>query len=223
MLPQRYGAGRTAMYPIRGIDEPGLLTEPGLGMPTMATMHRHRFTVDEYYRMAEAGILSHDARVELVDGEIIEMSPIGRLHASRTMYLNAVFSARLGGRSTVSVQNPVRLSSRSEPQPDLALLRPRSDFYASGHPGPGDTLLVIEIADSSLVTDRDVKTPLYARAGIPETWVLNLVADTLEVYRQPSADGYRDVRILRSGDTVSPEAFPDVVLSAADILGLTPD
>jgi Uma2 family endonuclease len=136
------------------------------------------------------------------------------------MYLNSVFSARLGNRSTVSVQNPIRVSPSSEPQPDLALLRPRADFYASGHPSPADVLLVVEIADSSLVTDRDVKTPLYARAQIRETWVLNLVSDTLEIYRQPSPDGYREVSILRDGDTVSPEAFPDVVLSVAAILGL---
>jgi Uma2 family endonuclease len=182
-------------------------------------LKRRRFTVDEYYRMAEAGILTADDRVELLEGEIVEMSPIGSHHAGQVKRLNAVFTTRLGPRAIVSVQDPVRLSRHSEPQPDLALLRPREDFYRRSHPEPSDVLVLIEVMDTTVEVDRRVKVPLYARSVIPETWLVDVNADRIEMYRSPSADGYRDVRIARRGESLAIEALPDLVLSVDDLLG----
>lgn len=182
-------------------------------------LKRRLFTVDEYYRMAAAGILTEDDRVELLEGEIVEMTPIAPRHAGAVKRLNSLFAARLGTRAIVSVQDPVRLSAESEPQPDLALLRPRRDFYRSSHPGPGDVLLIIEVADASVEGDHRVKVPLYAKAGIPEVWLFDVNADRIEVYRTPTPDGYRDVRILRHGESLAPEAFADLALTVDDLLG----
>jgi Uma2 family endonuclease len=182
-------------------------------------LKRRRFTVDEYYRMAEAGILTEDDRVELIEGEIVEMSPIGSHHASQVKRLNALFTARLGPRAIVSVQDPVRLSRHSEPQPDLALLKPREDFYRRSHPDPGDVLVLIEVMDTTIEMDRRVKLPLYARSGIAETWLVDVNADRIEVYRSPSVDGYRDVRIFRRGESVGLEVFPDITFTVDDLLG----
>jgi Uma2 family endonuclease len=135
---------------------------------------RRLFTVAEYHKMAEAGILSEDDRVELLEGEIVAMSPIGSRHAGLVNRLNRLFSQRAGDQVVVSVQNPVRLGGYSEPQPDLALLRPRADFYTSSHPGPEDVLLAVEVAETSAAVDREVKVPLYARFGVPEVWLVDL-------------------------------------------------
>jgi Uma2 family endonuclease len=180
----------------------------------------HRFTVDEYHRMGEAGIFSEDDRVELLAGEIVEMSPIGPLHAATVDRLNALFSSRLGGEVIVRVQNPLLLRTEdSEPQPDVVLLRPRPDFYARSHPEASDVYLVIEVADTSVVTDREVKFPIYARAGVPETWLLDMATQRLEVHRQPTPDGYQDVRSLQRGESVAPQAFPQLVLTVDALLG----
>lgn len=183
------------------------------------TVPRRRFTVDEYYCMAKAGILHEDDHIELLGGEIIEMSPIGDRHVGCVMRSNALFSARLVGRALVSIQSPVRLSSGSEPEPDIALLRPREDFYSSGKPGPQDVLLLIEVADTSLAYDRDVKLLFYAEAGIPEVWIVDLNAARILVYREPRPDGYRQMTIVGPEETLSPIAFPDLVLTAGEILG----
>jgi Uma2 family endonuclease len=180
---------------------------------------RRRFTIEEYYLMAKAGILGEDDRVELIDGEIVEMPPIGIPHASHVDRLNRLFTLRLGESAIVRVQNPVRLSEHSEPQPDIALLRPRDDFYTSAHPGPQDVLLVIEIADTSIDYDRQVKAPLYARAGIPEYWLVDLTGQRIEVYRDPAAGEYRQVRLVRRSERLAPEALPLLELSSSDILG----
>ena len=187
----------------------------------MAVMlKRYRFTVDEYDRMAAAGVLTQCDRVELLDGEIVEMSPIGDRHASVVARISSVFGERLRGRSIVWPQNPVGLRVvRSVPQPDVTLLRPRNDFYASGRPGPDDALLVIEVMDTSAETDRSVKLPLYARAGIAEVWLADLGADSLEVYRRPTAAGYSDARVLRRGEQIIPQAFPDLTLTVDELLG----
>lgn len=182
-------------------------------------LKRRRFTVDDYYRMAEVGILTEDDRVELLDGEIVQMSPIGSDHAGHVKRLNALFTSRLGARVVVSVQDPVRLSSHSEPQPDLTLLRPRADFYTRAHPQPDDVLLLIEVADTSVETDRRVKMPLYARAGLREVWLVDLTADRVEVYRKPAADGYRASRTLARGEGLSPQAFSELALGVDDLLG----
>ncbi len=148
------------------------------------------FTVDEYYAMAQAGILGEDDRVELIAGEIVVMSPIGSRHAGCLNRLNELLVPAARRRAIVAPQNPLRLNDSSEPQPDIALLRWRDDSYASRHPGPQDALLVIELADSSLDFDRGAKLALYARNGIAEVWVVNLRADSVEVYRSPGLDGY---------------------------------
>ena len=180
----------------------------------------HRFTVDEYHRMGEVGIFSEDDRVELLAGEIVEMSPIGPLHTGTVSRLNALFSSRLGTEVIVSVQNPLLLRTEdSEPQPDVVLLRPRPDFYTRSHPEVQDVYLVIEVADTSVVTDREVKLPIYARAGVPEAWLLDMSMQRLEVHRHPTPDGYQDVRSLQRGESVAPQAFPVLVLTVDTLLG----
>ncbi|SRR5579884_1618999 len=180
---------------------------------------RRRFTVDEYHRMARAGILGEDDRVELIDGEIIEMAPIGRRHAGCVKCSNWLFGQGLGDRAIVSVQDPVRLTEHNEPQPDIALLRPRPDFYSGAHPGPADILLIVEVAATSAVLDRRVKLPLYTGSGIPEVWLVDLGKETIRAYRDPSPDGYRTARTFRRGERLSPLAFPDLQLAVAEILG----
>ena len=182
-------------------------------------LKRRRFTVDEYHRMAEAGILTAGERVELLEGEVVEMAPVGTRHAGQVNRLNALFAVRLGSRVVVSVQSPLRLSAASEPQPDFAVLRPRSDSYKHSHPDPGDVLVLVEVVDTAGEIERQVKAPLYARAGIRETWVVDVSADRLEVYRRPAPGGYGDVRILRRGEALAIEALPALTLSVADLLG----
>ena len=155
----------------------------------LAAKHR-RFTVDDYHRMAQAGIFGEDDRVELIDGEIVEMTPIGSRHAACVGKLTQILVGRCAGRAIVWIQNPVRLSGESEPQPDVALLRPRTDFYASEPPGPPDVLLVIEVADTSLLYDRDFKAARYARGGIPEVWVVDLEGEQVHVFRDLKAGTY---------------------------------
>lgn len=176
------------------------------------------FTVDEYHRMVEAGILGEDDRVELIEGEVVQMTPIGSRHAACVAKLTALFS-RVQDRAIVWVQNPIRLGRHSEPQPDVALLKPRADFYAQAHPGPGDVLLVVEVAETSAAYDRELKVPLYARNGVAEVWLVDLAEERVEVYRQPAPRGYQDVRRLRRGERVAPQAFPDVGLTVDDIVG----
>jgi len=170
--------------------------------------------------MAETGILPPDARVELLDGKIIDMSPIGPFHGGITKRLIRLFSGLAEGRWMVSAQDPVRLGDYSEPQPDLMLLKPEPDDYTSRHPVAADVFLLIEIADTSLKLDRQQKLPAYARAGICEVWLLNLPAKAIEVYREPHFDSYGSKQLLRSGDKASPLAFPDAVIDVALLLKL---
>lgn len=187
----------------------------------MAVLPRaRRFTVDEYERMVHAGVFASDDRVELIEGEIIEMTPIGDPHASVVDRLNALLSRRLGDRVIVRVQGPVRfVALRSRPQPDLALLRPRADYYATGAPAAGEIVLLIEVMDTSVEYDRRRKAPLYARAGVSDLWLVDIPAGVVDVQREPGADGYRDVRTYRRGESLMPPAFPDVALAVDDILG----
>lgn len=178
-----------------------------------------RFTVDEYYRMAEAGILGEDDRVELLDGEIVEMSPIGNRHATCVRKLNGFFTEKLRGRAIVDVQDPVRLDSYSEPQPDVALLAWRDDWYAAAHPGPGDALLVVEVADTSAAWDRRRKVPLYARAGVAEVWVVDLAAGAVHAYRHPAGGAYAEAERLGPGERLAPAAFPDAAVEVSFLLG----
>jgi Uma2 family endonuclease len=180
---------------------------------------RRLFDVDEYHRMAEVGILTADERVELIDGEIIEMSPIGPPHWRCVVYLTEVFVRRLEGRAIVAPQLSVRLHRRSEPQPDVALLRPPLAKYGAAIPAPGDVLLVVEVADTSHYRDRVVKLPRYAASGVIEIWIVDLPAGVVDVYREPAATGYGISRRVERGAEVAPAAFPDVVLAVDDILG----
>ena len=179
---------------------------------------RRRFTAEEYHWMARVGILGEDDRVELVDGEIVEMTPIGHRHAACVNRLAELFSQTLGNAAIVSVQNPISLGQYSEPQPDLALLRRKPDFYSTGHPTPEDVFLLVEVADSSAEPDRRVKIPLYARGDVLEVWLVELDLETLTVYRDPSPDGYRTVRVVRRGEQVAAAAFPSHSLGLIDIL-----
>jgi Uma2 family endonuclease len=181
-------------------------------MATAPTLYR--FTVDEYHQMGEAGIFAEDARVELIDGQIVEMSPVGDAHVEAVNRCNRRFTIGLGDRAVVSPQNPVRLDRHNEPQPDLAVARPE----VVGAPRLGEVLLAIEVADSSLEYDRETKAPLYARAGVPETWILNVRDGQLEVYREPGPAGYARTYTRRPDQQVAAEAFPDLVLRVADLL-----
>ena len=185
----------------------------------MATIPRHRFTVDEYHRMGETGILDHEQRVELIEGEIVDMPPIGPRHMARLDRLTRLFVSGLADRAIVRVGGSIRLHLHSEPQPDLVLLRPRDDFYDDAYAGPEDTLLVIEVSDTTVQYDRHVKAPLYARSGIPEFWLVDLTAWAITVYRQPGPDGYQQTIVATGDDALSPLAFPDFTLTAAAILG----
>ena len=150
---------------------------------------RHLISVDAFHRMGETGILGPQDRVELIDGEIIDMSPIGVLHAAIVARLASHFSQRLGPMGVVWCQNPLRLDDISEPEPDIAILRPRADFYMTAHPGAADVLLVIEVADTSLAYDLGTKVPLYARHGIPEVWVIDAATRHTRVFRRPVGNG----------------------------------
>ncbi|HEV7516125.1 MAG TPA: Uma2 family endonuclease [Thermoanaerobaculia bacterium] len=181
-------------------------------------IQKRLFTCAEYETMLAAGILSEDDRVELIEGEILQMSPIGSPHAGCINRVNRVF-APLVGRTILSVQNPLRLNDLSEPQPDFVLLRPREDFYADSHPGPEDVLLLVEVADASLGFDRRVKAPLYALNGIAELWIVDLLGRAVEVYRHPSPRGYQEVRRYERGDLPGLLAFPDLSLTVEEVLG----
>ncbi len=180
------------------------------------SLQRRLFTADEFERMAEAGVFGEDERLELLGGEIVAMSPIGPRHAWCVKRLNRIFAA-LGERVVVSVQDPIRLDEWADPQPDLALLRP--GISEQRHPRPADVLLVVEVASSSVADDRDIKAPLYARARIDELWLVDLVADRLAVYRDPSPTGYRTIRVCGRSEQVSPLFAPDVMIDVDAILG----
>ncbi len=171
-----------------------------MGMP----LTRRSFTVDEYHRMAEAGILGEDDRVELIAGQVVALTPIGPGPGSCVNRLNALFAPLAGGGATLSVQNPLVLTEHEEPQPDSTVLRYRADGYRDRHPRAPDVLLVIEVAEASVESDRQTKVPLYARTGIPEAWLVNLPADAIECYREPGAGGYADIRRAKRGETLTP-------------------
>lgn len=176
------------------------------------------FTVDEYYRMAEVGILSPDERVELIDGVIVQMSPVGSRHAACVDNGMQLFVEAFRDVAQVRVQNPIRLGEHDEPEPDLALLRPKAGHYADGHPGPADVLLTVEVSDSSLEADRRVKMQRYALFGIPEAWLIDLVHNVVLVHTDPGPEGYRDVRVARGGERIAPAAFPDRSVAVDDLL-----
>ena len=194
--------------------------DKGNPKPAMSSQAARRyFTVDEYHRMGEAGILREDDRVELIEGEIITMSPIGSHHAACVKRLNEQLSRLLTGRALVGIQDPILLNDSSEPQPDLTILRRRDDFYAAAHPHATDVQLLIEVADTSITYDREGKLPIYARAGIPEVWIVNLSAEVVETYNEPLRGAYKNSHTFRRGESVTPLSFPDIAIPVANILG----
>lgn len=183
----------------------------------MATTLTHRFSVSDYFRMAESGILPSDGRVELIDGEIVDMSPIGPFHSGSVNKLARRFMGNEAGRWWVSIQAPLDLGKFDMPEPDVALLRPADDCYTNSHPVAADVFLLIEVSDSSLGFDRSVKLPLYAKHGIPEVWILNVPQRQLEVHRLPEAGEYREKDVFRSG-RVAPAAFPDAGIEVGELV-----
>jgi Uma2 family endonuclease len=168
----------------------------------------YRFTTTEYHRVGEAGALAEGRRTELLNGNIVEMSPINSPHAGTVKQLNRLLGKIFGERAIVSVQDPVQLDDYSEPEPDLAVLAYRADLYTQAHPRPHEVLLIIEVADASLEKDRQVKLPLYAAAGIPEVWIVNLPERQVEVYSQARQDGYADIHIYRPGEIIATKTVP---------------
>ena len=184
-----------------------------------AERRHHRFTVDKYYRMAEVGILRADVRTELVDGEILIMEERVPLLSGVMRRMNAVLLPRAGDGAIVGINQPVRLDNYTEPVADFAVLRPRADFYSEAHPGPEDVLLMIEVALASLDYDREVKAPLYAGAGIPEYWLVDLGGREVMVQRGPLDGRYSEVTTLGRGDTAALQSVPGLTLSVDEIFG----
>ena len=181
---------------------------------------RRRFTIEEYHRMGEAGILAHDERLELIAGHIVVREPVGSRQAGTVDRLTRLWTSRLGERAIVRVQNPVALPDEaSELQPDLMLLTPRADFYTGAHPTAPDVLLLIEVADTSLLLDRRVKMPLYARGGIREAWLCDLTTRRIDVHGDVTAGRYASVRTLTASQRLTVAAFPDITVTVAELLG----
>ena len=179
---------------------------------------RHSFTVDEFERMGEAGIFHPDARLELIEGEIFEMRPVSPPHAGAVNYLGMLFHRGIHDW-IVSIHNPVRLDDFSEPLPDIKLLRWRDDFYRNAHPTPADVLLVVEVADTTVESDRQVKIPLYARAGIPEVWLVNIPGERIEVYSDPEGETYRQVRRFGRGRRARSQTVEGFGVGVGEVLG----
>lgn len=180
---------------------------------------RRKFTVEQYHKMVDSGILKEDDRVELIRGEIIEMSPIGTKHSACVARLTRLFTVLLGTRAIVWAQNPIVLQNHSEPQPDVTLLKPRDDFYESAHPQPEDIYLLIEVADTTVKYDKEVKIPLYAEDGIIEVWLVDINEETVELYREPAANGYQNLRKFVVGENLSIGVFSDVNINVKEIFG----
>jgi Uma2 family endonuclease len=164
-------------------------------------------TVDDYQKMVEAGILTEDDRVELLEGKIIEMSPAGKRHVAMVIRLTTLFTRLLGEKAFISIQNPLTVDHYTMPEPDVAILKSRPDFYENALPQAADVLMVIEVADSSLDKDRRVKSPLYAAAGIPEYWIIDLERDEVEVCREPEGEDYRSRQVVRASDIIRLEEW----------------
>jgi Uma2 family endonuclease len=179
---------------------------------------RHRITVDEYHRMAEVGLLAPDARVELIEGEIIDMAPIGNRHMSVVDRLTRLFVLAAGEDAIVRVGGSVRLGRMSEPQPDLIILKPRADFYSDEFASGQETFLVIEVSDTSLRYDREIKMPLYARHGVPEAWIVNLQHELLLVFAEPADGAYRQHRVVERPGRMTLAAMPGLEVDLSSLL-----
>ncbi len=188
-------------------------------MTVVAPIVRRRFTVAEYERMAEAGVFGPDERIELLDGEVLEMAPIGPPHSSRIDRCNAYVGRAFGAGVIIRVQNPLHLSDLSMPEPDLTVLRHRDDFYGTRHPTVADVLLLIEVSDTSARFDREVKLPLYATAAVVEVWLLDVKARIVSVCTDLHEGTYRSIVQAGPGEVLRPIALPSAAIAAADLLG----
>ncbi|MBI2315731.1 MAG: Uma2 family endonuclease [Betaproteobacteria bacterium] len=186
-------------------------------MGALETAHRRKLSLEEFHRMGEAGILGEDDRIELIDGEMIEMAPIGAQHLAMVNRLSRMLNLAAGKDAIVSTQNPVALPPQNEPQPDVALLRPRADDYRARLPTAADVLLIIEIADTTLVYDRDVKIPLYARHGVAEVWLFDIQSGSLFVHREPAPKGYQRILAPEKNETISPMLLPAIQIELAEL------
>jgi len=186
-------------------------------MSVVFTPARHRLSVEDYHKLGEVGILTEESRVELIEGELIDMAPIGGPHMGLVNRLNRLLVLAVGDLGVVSIQNPVTLPPNSEPQPDVAILKPGADSAGSAVPRADEVLLLIEVADTTLSYDRNTKLKLYAKAGIAEAWIVNLQSKCVEVYRDPAPAGYVEHSEVGSGRIVSPLALPTVQLAVAEI------
>lgn len=187
-------------------------------LPARVRVSRHRLSVEQYHQMAQAGVLAPDARVELIEGEIIDMAPIGTKHWSVVNRLNQMLVTALQGRAIVSVQSSIRLGDFSEPEPDLAVFKYRPDFYAERLPTGDDALLVIEVADTTAPYDRGVKLPLYAKHSIPEVWIVDLEASIVRFLRRPQGDRYLDVTETDNPGPTPLSALPGVTVDLSGVL-----
>ena len=190
----------------------GLIEAPSLFV-------RRRISVDEYYRMAEIGLLRPTERVELIRGEIINMAPIGTRHAGTVNHLNRLLSKAVGAGAILSVQNPLWADGESEPEPDLMVLKPRADSYRDAHPRPGDVLLLVEVSDTSARYDREIKLPLYASIGIPEVWIVDLDSRLFRRHREPVGDEYVRIDATAAPGVCAIGAMPGVDVDLTGVLG----
>ena len=191
-------------------------------MPTVlevrerAALPYHRWSVNEYHQMAVSGLLDETDRVELIEGELIDMAPIGSKHAFRVDSIARALQLAAGKAFLVRVQNPILLGEHSEPQPDIAVVKDKN--YSAAHPCAEDVLVIVEVSDTTLAYDRDVKLSLYARHGIPEVWLLDVNAGELTVYREPAEGQYRLIRKPTTAEVVSPTLVAGVAISLAQVL-----
>jgi Uma2 family endonuclease len=184
-----------------------------------AALDKYSFTAEEFERMGEAGILRQDARLELIEGEIFEMSPVGSVHAACVKFLSSLLHRRFGDAFIVGVQDPIRLNDFSEPQPDVTLLRWRDDYYRERHPAPADVLLVIEVADSTVVKDKTIKIPLYARAGIAEAWLVSIPEERVEIYSDPAGGTYQRAEVFGRGEEARSHTVEGLTVNVGELLG----
>ena len=180
---------------------------------------KHHFTANDFERMGEAGIFNRDARLELIEGDVIDMPPIRSHHAACVNILSRLLDRAVGDEVLVSIQDPIRINDFSEPQPEVALLRLRDDFYKDAHPTPADVLLVVEVADTTVEYDRQIKAPLYAKAGIAEYWLVNLPDEQIEIYAEPENGEYKHVRHARRPGAAESRSMAKLSLSVSDVLG----
>ncbi len=188
-------------------------------MVTSLLKHR-QFTVEQYHRMGETGILHEDDRVELIEGEIVDMTPVGIRHKACVKRLNTLFNSLINtNQALIGVQDPLILDEYNEPEPDIVLFHYRQDYYENQHPSAEDALLVIEVADTSLPYDQNIKVPLYAKSHIQELWIVDLQSNSVQTYRSSNGESFQEIQTYSEQDTITPLAFPKHSISVSSIFG----